>query len=347
MKQKIILPVICILSSASLLGCNAAEESSYKQGIAAIESGDYDTALTLFEKSAGQDSNLKRDYRGEGLSYLALGDYDKAVDAFENALHESNGLIESMDIDISYYLAVAQTKAGNEEDALETLDAIVAIDPSNATATYLRGKLELIMGDKTAAVSDFDKTVELDPGNYEHYIRICEDLRDAGYTTEGDAYIDKAMSLGGKMTDAVKGELEYYSGQYSDARNDLENARKSKDSEVIALYLGKCYEALGDTDYAKSIYQEALATYPTSGKLYNQLALTLMNGGDYQGALDIIEQGISQGNGDSLQALMYNRVVAYENLYDFKSAADNMKEYLEKYPDDEKAEREYTFLSSR
>lgn len=347
MKYKIIFPTICILSLGLLVGCDKKEASSYQQGVAAIANHDYDTAVTLLGRSVSEGANLKSAYRAEGIAYMAKGDYDKAISLFEDALHESNGIIENMDIDIAYYLAVAQYRGGQPQEALATLDSVVAVRPTSDTAMYLKGKINLIRGNKEEAIQNYEKTVELAPSNYEHYIRICEDLRDAGYKSEGDVYIERAMGIGGKMTDAVKGELNYYRGAYTDARNDLENARKSNDNEMISLFLGRTYEALGDIDFAMGIYQEAINKFPDSGKMYNQLALSKINQKDYKGAVEVIEQGIENGNGDALQGLMFNRVVAYENLCDFQKAAECMKEYIEKYPGDEKAEREYIFLSTR
>ena len=347
MKLKIILPLICILSASSMLGCNGKEESAYYQGVAAVENGDYATAETLFDQVVSSGQNVKLAYRGEGIAYLADGNYVKAIDLLTNALHESNGLIENADIDTAYYLAVAQYKAGQIDEAVKTLDSIVAIRPSSDTAFYLRGKIKLLKNDKVGAMADYDKVVELLPDNYEHYIRICEDLREAGFKDEGNNYINKAISLGGKMSDGVRGQLEYYQGNFTQARNSLENAKKGKDSETVTLFLGRTYEALGDVDYAINIYQEAINSYPTSGRLYNQLASTKMSQGDYQGAIDVIEQGIENGNGDSLQNLMYTRIVAYEYLCDFKTATGYMEEYINQYPGDASAEREYIFLKSR
>jgi len=346
MNHKKILFTIFI-SGILLTGCNKSGDGSYAGAVAAVEKGDYDNALVLFDTAEKEGESLKKILRGEGLCYLSLGEYSKAEQYFEYALHQSNGLIEATDIDISYYMAVAQYKDGKSEEALATLDAVMAISPQSDVATYLSGKIKLSMGDKEAALSDYDKTIELAPGKYENYIRICEDLRDAGFKDEGNIYIEKAMSLGGKMTDAVKGQLEYYKGSYTDARNDLENARKSKDSETVCLYLGRTYEALGDVDYAMRIYEEALYTYPTSGKLYNQLALAQIGQKNYQAAIETIEKGLEDGNGDASQSLLYNKMVAYEYQYDFKGAKTAAEEYLEKYPEDEEAKREYLFLSSR
>ena len=47
------------------------------------------------------------------------------------------------------------------------------------------------------------------------------------------------------------------------------------------------------------------------------------------------------------RVLEFNQIVAYEYTGDFKQAAVLMEAYLKKYPDDEKALREYEFLKTR
>ena len=42
-----------------------------------------------------------------------------------------------------------------------------------------------------------------------------------------------------------------------------------------------------------------------------------------------------------------NEIIAYEYSGDFASAKECMEDYIEKYPDDSDAEREYQFLETR
>ena len=345
MKQKIIIGLT--IASFLLSACSVSEADAFTNASRAVENGDYTTASALFDKALAEGADKKLVYRGEGMAYLGRNDFDNAITSFENALHESNGIIEDVDIDISYYLAVAFYKSGKINEALDTLNAVIALKENSDTAYYLRGKINLMNGNKDAACADYNKTIELAPHDYDHYIRICEDLRDAGYEADSNGYIEKAMSSGGKMSSYRKGVFEYYLGSYTDARNDLENAKKTEKSDNLLLYLGRTYEALGDTGYALSIYEEALASDPMNGKLYNQLAMLMIDQKDYKGALDIINQAMEQGVTDGVQNLMYNRAVTCEYLYDFENAALYMKEYVEKYPEDENAQREYLFLKSR
>lgn len=341
-----VVTAVASLACVSLTGCNRAESAVDTAGEALV-TGDYATAASVTDSVIAAGGADKLIFREKGIARLAEGDYAGAIDTFIKALNCSNGIVEQTDIDISYYLAVAQFKAGELEAAHETADAVIAIRPKDDGAYFLRGKIDLAMGNKDAAISDFDSTVSLDPTNYDRFVGIYEELHSKGYDGEASAYLEKAISAGNKLSDYNKGVLEYYLGSYTDARNDLENAKKNGSTENLILYLGRTYEALGDDGYARSIYEEYIRENSSAGRIYEQLANCRLKGGDYEGALETIESGLSLGNGDGKQGMMFGRVVAQERLYDFAAAKKSMDEYLELYPDDEVARRESIFLSSR
>ena len=338
--------MIPVALSLLLTGCAKAETADVT-ATNAISSGDYETAEQVTDSYIAATGGDKYTYRAKGIALLGKGEYDKAADALITALQCSNGIVVNADSDISYYLAVAQYKSGDLDAAKETADAILGIWPKDDRAYFMRGKILLAMGDREGALSDFDSTINLAPTNYDRYVGIYEELHARGYDSEASSYLEKAISAGNKLSDYNKGVLEYYLGSYTDARGDLENARKKGSDENLILYLGKTYEALGDEGYAMSLYEEFIRENPSAGRIYEQLATCRLEKGDNEGALEIIEIGLSLGNGEGVQGLMFDRVVAYERLYDFSSANKSMDEYLELYPDDEVALREKVFLSSR
>ncbi len=347
MKHKITSVLILnIMFCLFLAGCDKTE-TAYESAQKAIEAGDYDTALSVADAAVSASAGDKLTYRARGIAYLGKGEYELAEDSFVSALSCSNGLVESADVDISYYLAVAEFKKGDIESAKSTVDAIIALRPKDDGAYFLRGKIELALKDKEAALADFDKTVELAPSNYDRYVGIYEELHAHGYDDDASAYLTQAMSAGNKLSDYNKGVLEYYLASYTDAKADLESARQSQSNENLILYLGRTYEALGDTSYAMTLYNDFLRENPSAGAIYEQLTDCMMKNGDYEGALSTIETGLSVGNGEGSKGMMFDRVVAYEMLYDFESAKKSIAEYLSVYPDDEVAVRENVFLSSR
>ena len=349
-KSKIVAVCAALAALFMLLGgCGLVEQDKNNTalGMEALEALDYSGAAGYFEAALVADEDKQLVYRGQGMAYLGLAQYDDAIAAFEKALAESNGSIHKLEYDISYYLAVAEYKSGDLDAAYNTYSAILNMNEKDGNAYYLRGKVALAKEQKDSALADYEKAVELQPDDYDMYILIYEDLTEAGYQSDGEAYISRAMENNAKMSDYQLGIFNYYLGAYEDARNYLEKARESQDSEDMVLYLGKTYEALGDINYAVSLYTTYLDKNPECAAVYDQMGLAKLNLADYQGALAAFDNGIATGDTAYMQSLKFNEIVAYEYLTDFKKAAVQMEEYLKLYPDDEKALREYEFLKTR
>lgn len=348
--KKYIIKTACSLLclSALLSGCTLkGSGSDLDLGMDAIEAQDYKEAMACLDRALANGEDKRLTYRGMGIAHMGLGEYDEAVNDFMNSLKGSNGLVGKVDYDINYYLALAQFKSGDLAAALDTYNAILALDDKQAEAHYLRGRIELLKNDREAALKDFDRAVELKSSDYDLYISIYEALDDAGDKQDGETYINMALQKNGKMTDYQSGLFSYYLGKYDEARQSLETARKDDESDKLILYLGRSYEALGDDNYAATLYREYLEKDPDSASIYNEEGLMYLKQEEYMKALTAFENGKALNDPSYNQSLMFNEAVTYEHLLDFKKAAVLMKEYIEKYPDDEEAQREYIFLSTR
>lgn len=328
-------------------GFGGAGKANINQGMDAVEQQDYGLALTCFDNAlkAGEDERLI--YRGMGIAYMGQGRYEEAIGAFEHALRSSNGLVKNVDYDINYYMAMAEYKCGELDAALDTYNAVLDLNERSSDAHYLRGRIELLKNDREAALGDFDRAVELDRGDYDLYICIYQALDAAGMKSEGDGYLSRAMSENSRMTAYQSGMFSYYLGRYDEARNYFEEARKDGDTPELILYLGRSYEALGDTNYASNLYSAYTDEHQDSAAIYNELGLLSLKQKEYQKALNAFENGISLNDPAYDQSLRFNEAVAYEYLLDFKKAGVLMKEYIDRYPQDEEAQREYIFLSTR
>ena len=113
------------------------------------------------------------------------------------------------------------------------------------------------------------------------------------------------------------------------------------------LYLGRAYEATGDYNYAVNVYNSYLEKNEGNAELYNQLGLCEMTRGEYRKALEAFQAGMQLENTTMMQTLAFNEIVAYEHLGEYTQAYLLMGNYLNTYPDDEQARREYEFLSTR
>ena len=262
---------------------------------------------------------------------MGLTQYEKAVECLEKALTYSDAKLGEIDFDINYYLATAYYKQGELDKAKAVYESITALRPKEKTAYYLKGVVEIEQGDQEAAQADFDRAVEIDPEDYEL----------------GEGYLQAVLdSKDKKLTDYNRGRMNYYLGDYNNARNSLEKAKDSNGGVDVVRLLGQTYEKLGDNNYAASVYSNFLSTTPDA-QIYNQLGLCNLKTGDYEAALNAFQSGLAIEGNQLMQVLSFNEIVAYEYLGDFKQATVLMQKYLSTYPDDEKALREYEFLQTR
>lgn len=329
----------------ALTGCGSREQTD--QGMQAIKDMDYQTALSFFDAAseAGEDERLIA--RGQGIAYMGLTDYEQAAVCFEQALQLSDGLVENMDYDLNYYLAAAYVKSGRLAEAEAVYNAILGLKPTEEDACFLRGNARLGLGRIEEAQQDFDKVIAMDAENYDRLIQIYEALSSYGQNEAGRLYLEAALQSGeSKMAAYDKGRIYYYLGEYQKAYLALEEAKEKGGAEAY-LYLGKAYEATGDYNYASSVYNAYLAKDNTNAAVYNQLGLCEMTKGEYANALAAFQAGQGIENNGMTQVLAFNEIVAYEHLGDYDKAAVLMKSYLETYPDDAAAQREYAFLSTR
>lgn len=344
--HKITYIFICLMVSALLSACGSEETSYVETGMDSIEALEYDDALNNFglAREAGEDERLI--LRGEGMAHMAKLEYDAAIECFTECLRLSTGVPEDMDYDTNYYLAAAFYKSGRLEEAKSIYDAILTLKPGETNAYYLRGTVEIEQGDFEASEEDFKKAMSLNSDDFDMVIDIYQIMAAAGYKDAGREIISSCISSHSDISDYNMGRFEYYLGNYDSARNYLENSDKG-DSGQTTLFLGRAYEALGDYNYAISLYNTYLDKNHDDANIYNQMGLCQMKMERYSEALSSFQAGMTMEDNSIMQTLKYNEIVAYEYMEEFKTAAALMKDYVNQYPDDAYAAREYEFLKTR
>ena len=165
------------------------------------------------------------------------------------------------------------------------------------TAWYLKGTLELEKGDLEAAKADFDNAVKADEEDYDLRIDIFCSAGKYGADELGASYLQAVLDdESKKLSDFDRGRISFYLGDYEQARASLEKAQEAGGAEAASL-LGQTYEALGDYNYAASVYSTYLETKEPDASIYNQLGLCKLKGGDYEAALAAFQAGMNvEGN---------------------------------------------------
>lgn len=338
---------IALALGMTLAGCgNTKENENTAEGMRAVENMDYRSAVECFEAAEEKGENKRLIARGRGIASMGLTDYTAAVSYFEECLSYSSGMVEDMDFDVNYYLAAAHCKLGNFAEAEQIYDAILALR-EETEAYFLRGNARMEQGNTAGAIEDFEKVMTQKPTDYDVWIEIYEILAAHGFSEQGQEYLQQALEADKKMTAYDKGRIYYYLGEYLQACTCLEEAKKMDTADVY-YYLGLSYEATGDFSYAlNNVYIKYLSLKEGDARIYNQQGLCYMKQGDYALALEAFQNALEIPDNGMTQALRFNEIAAYEFLGEFETAKERITEYLEIYPNDEAALREYGFLSTR
>ncbi len=346
-KKKILLIAMMMTGMVILCGCNSNKNmENITAGFEAISALQYEEALTYFDAGMEKNENLQEIARGKGIAYLGLAKYEEAIEEFLTALSYSDEFVDDFDFDTNYYLATAYFKNGDVAKAEKIYSAILALR-TDRQAWFLRGIVYLEEDKLSEAKADFDAALNGNSTDYDMYIETAKSLMDKGYEEEAKTYLQSALGNNEKkISEYDKGRLCYYMGDYENARNYLESVKGTKNADTVLL-LGQTYEQLGDYNYAASVYSNYLTANPGDVILLNRLGMCKLQGGDAKSALEYFEAALALENPSMTQTLKFNQIVAYEYLGEFDEANVLMKNYLQLYPDDKDALREYEFLKSR
>lgn len=347
-KRKWSVMVIGLSLGILLTACgNDTENVNIKEGMEAIELLDYKGAMEYFAVAGENGEDERLIARGKGIASMGLTDYEGAISYFKECLSYSDGMVEDMDFDVNYYLAAAHCKAGEYGEAEKVYNAILAMH-QDVEAYFLRGNARLEQGNVEGAISDFELVMSMEPEDYDMRIQIYEILEAHGMKAEGLEYLQTALEeKESKMSAYDKGRIYFYLEDYLQACVQLEAAKKLGTADVY-FYLGRAYEATEDYNYAiTNVYTKYLNQYEGDARIYNQLGLCYMRQGQYGEALAAFQAAMQIPDNGMMQSLQFNEIVAYEFLGEFENAAALMNRYLKIYPDDELAQKENEFLSTR
>ena len=322
------------------------------QGMARSELKLYDDAMASFNKALElmkRDKDIQLVHRAMGISLLYQGKYDEALESFDKALDGKDSRYSATEIDVLYYKAETQDKAGKYVDAVMTYTQIVDAEKS-ADAYMLRGLEYVKVGDSTNAETDLRAAIKKDKKNYEIYLALYEALMDQNKTDDARSVLNEALELGGgKGADLVnQGKIYLKLGDLTMAG---EKFQKAVDKGEISANLGMAelnmLKTPSDYTLACQYFETYLATVTNDAEAYNEYGLCLMSVGDYAKAEMIFTQGVALNNRLLDRTVSKNQIAAAERAGNWEKALEYINVYLEKYSDDSDAVREKTFIQTR
>ncbi len=297
---------------------------------------------------SSKSAEKSQEYKELGIKQMEEESYEQAVESFQKALDQSVGRVGAQEIDVCYYKALAQYKAGDIEGAIETSSGLLDYDEKNWEAYYLRGSVYLQSGQEEPGMKDYEKAVSLNGEDIELYAHIYENLAAAGNEEKAQEYLDSALKQKVSTAEgyAGLGYIYFLKEDYANAEKNLQKAVDEKYDKAL-LELGQVYAAEGKTDEAKASFENYMEKYPEDASALNQLGEIALSAEDYEGAATYFEKALDVAEKNDRQNIQRNLVMAYERAGVFDQALKAAKEYVSEFPNDESMQKEYEFLQTR
>lgn len=307
------------------------------------------TTLALFWCTGCSNERVEEqlEKRQKGITLMENGKYEDALVVFQEALDLSLGEVGEEEMDICFYKAEAQYMLGDAEGAMATYTAIVDFN-ENAKAYFLRGNLYYSLGEEEKALKDYAAAIEKDKKDYELYIGVYEALTAHGKEKEAQDYLNQALEIGGNSSydKMQKGRINFLLGENQTALTLLEEAAKGKEKQAF-YYLAEIYSLMGDEESSQSNMNAYMESGVADSYSLFQIANDELGKGNYDMAIECLTSALELETVPNKQIIMKTLVIAYEHNRDFESAKELMAEYIDAYPEDEDAKREFTFLETR
>lgn len=342
--KKIIGIVTGLIFMVGLSGCQSSQGQYLKKAEEYMNQEEYGLALDNYNKAIMEDENLQEAYRGAGIANLKMADYKTAEDLFLRGLKESDGVVGSAEVDLSYYLGEVQLCLAKYKDALQCYSNIIEYDEDELEAYFYRGCVYLQLEEMEKAQKDFERAAK--SGDSMLLYGIFEAYENKG-SDAGRKYLEQIVKKKAETEEelSVQGRAYYKLGEEEKA---LETLKKSGEKDPQTLfYLASIYEQRGEYETAVGYYNSYKDKKGLTFGEYRTVADCMIKMGDYASAIELNNYMRKTAGKSEAKDLLFEEIIIYERSGDFANARVAAENYTKQYPEDEEGTREYEFLLTR
>ena len=296
------------------------------------ESNQADKALAPIDKAIQLQPNSPNLYNQKYLVLRNLKRYREAAAAIKKAIELSPRA--------AFYLnrGYVRNELGDKQAAIDDYNQAIKFNPNYADAYYNRGIVRNELGDKQAAIDDYNQSIKFNPNYADVYYNRGIVRNELGDKQAAIDDYNLAIKINPKYAQAYynRGSVRYELGDKQGAIDDYNQAIKINPNYAQAYYnRGVVRNELGDKQGAIDDYTQAIKINPNLAEAYNNRGLVRSKLGDKQGAIDDYNLAIKINPNDA-QAY-YNRGIVRKELGDKQGAIDDYTQAIKFNPNDAQA----------
>ena len=138
---------------------------------------------------------------------------------------------------------------------------------------------------------------------------------------------------------------DFSQGNYGGALDVL--LKQAETYPELYMYIGTCYAVTDESDKMFESYEKYVQTFGFNSYVYAMYGSYYLNNGDMESAIAYITNGLDSGDKIYRKELLMLEITYYEKNEDYDKAYEIAGQLVSEYPDYEKGQKEFTFLSTR
>lgn len=212
------------------------------------------------------------------------------------------------------------------EKAIELGD----LGDNEAYAYNLRGTMRTLLGNHADALSDFDKSIEIDPSMTQSYIKRASINLELGDAAKADAEFALALKQNSEDPDVYyhRAQSHFIKGDFAEAQKDFQKSIDlDKDFIFSHIQLGVTQYKMGSIASSMATFRRCIKNFPKVAEVYNYYGELLLDQGNFAEAVEKFDTAVEmekQSKPLSMNVLpLINKALAlFQWKQDFKEAED-------------------------
>jgi tetratricopeptide (TPR) repeat protein len=272
-----------------------------EHGQLALAAGEYATAEHDFNQLLKLGVRSPSVYSNLGVVYLRTGRVDEAIRVLLKAKALAPGVPG-----IRLNLGLAYFRKREFKMAAPYFGDVLASDPANLQAHYLKGLCHFMMDDLPAAIASFEPIQDREQDDLEFLFMLGTSYGMVKRTDDSRRIFERLVAAGGDTPHLhlLLGKAYLALNQLEPAETELRRAAEANSLPYAHYYLARLYEQKGDLALAISEWEKEIAVFPENIWAYKELAKTRQDRGETPAAIALLEKGTAR-NPDSPDLLTF------------------------------------------
>lgn len=286
-----------------------------KQGVEALEKGNYQgaadlflDALTIYPEYTDAANNL-------GIAYYYTGAYEQAIAEWKSVFR-SDSLYEIA----AYNLALIYSQKEESGKAEEWINRAYYLNPKLPTYSILKGIIAYQRDSFTEAVLAWDQALKKSPAEITLYAYSAMAYTKMGHYKKADEMVERGLESnpGSTILILLKAKKTFEKKDYRQTINILKNGQ-TRDPQ-IAYAMGLAYFELKDYKNADNSFSRFIKSFPDNPDAYLNLGNTLSRRKKYKKAEQVFRKGLELAPEDLEIAFNLGSMLMAQKKY--RDAAD-------------------------